>query len=61
MAFMVDAYTEDEAPNTKGGVDKRIVLKLDPRLAPVKARTEELLADPAELAFAARATAAPSA
>lgn len=37
MAFLVEAYTEDEAPNTKGGVDKRVVLKLDPRLAPVKA------------------------
>ncbi|HLS48809.1 MAG TPA: glycine--tRNA ligase [Actinomycetaceae bacterium] len=37
MAFLVDAYVEDEAPNTKGGVDKRTVLRLDPRLAPVKA------------------------
>jgi len=37
MAFLVDAYTEDEAPNAKGGVDKRVVLKLDRRLAPVKA------------------------
>lgn len=37
MAFLVEAYHEDEAPNTKGGVDKRTVLKLDPRLAPVKA------------------------
>ena len=36
MAFLVDAYVEDEAPNTKGGVDKRTVLRLDPRLAPVK-------------------------
>ena len=36
MTFLVDAYHEDEAPNTKGGVDKRVVLKLDPRLAPVK-------------------------
>lgn len=36
MAFLCEAYTEDEAPNTKGGVDKRVVLKLDPRLAPVK-------------------------
>ncbi|MCJ0892937.1 MULTISPECIES: glycine--tRNA ligase [Rhodococcus] len=36
MAFLVDAYTEDEAPNAKGGVDKRVVLKLDRRLAPVK-------------------------
>ncbi|SDS60179.1 glycyl-tRNA synthetase [Brevibacterium siliguriense] len=37
MAFLVEAYSEDEAPNTKGGVDKRVVLGLDPRLAPVKA------------------------
>jgi glycyl-tRNA synthetase len=37
MAFLIDAYAEDEAPNAKGGVDKRTVLRLDPRLAPVKA------------------------
>jgi glycyl-tRNA synthetase len=37
MAFLVDAYAEDEAPNTKGGVDTRTVLRLDYRLAPVKA------------------------
>jgi glycyl-tRNA synthetase len=36
MAFLVDAFAEDEAPNTKGGVDKRTVLRLDRRLAPVK-------------------------
>jgi glycyl-tRNA synthetase len=36
MTFLVDAYAEDEAPNTKGGVDKRTVLRLDPRLSPVK-------------------------
>ncbi|MGI8310822.1 glycine--tRNA ligase [Saccharopolyspora sp. ASAGF58] len=36
MAFLIDAYHEDEAPNAKGGVDKRVVLKLDRRLAPVK-------------------------
>ncbi|MHB8273247.1 MAG: glycine--tRNA ligase [Dermatophilaceae bacterium] len=36
MTFLLDAYTEDEAPNTKGGVDKRVVLKLDKRLAPIK-------------------------
>ena len=36
MAFLVDAYAEDEAPNAKGGVDTRTVLRLDPRLAPVK-------------------------
>ncbi|MGN6332094.1 MAG: glycine--tRNA ligase [Motilibacteraceae bacterium] len=36
MAFLLDAYTEDEAPNAKGVMEKRTVLKLDPRLAPVK-------------------------
>jgi glycyl-tRNA synthetase len=37
LVFLLDAYAEDQAPNTKGGVDKRTVLRLDPRLAPVKA------------------------
>ncbi len=37
MAFLVDAYSEDEAPNSKGGVDVRTVLRLDYRLSPVKA------------------------
>ena len=35
--FLLDAYNEDEAPNAKGVMEKRVVLKLDPRLAPVKA------------------------
>ncbi len=36
MAFLVEAYTEEEVPNAKGGTDTRTVLKLDKRLAPVK-------------------------
>ncbi|WP_336923595.1 glycine--tRNA ligase [Aquipuribacter sp. SD81] len=36
MAFLLEAYTVDEAPNAKGGVDQRVVLRLDRRLAPVK-------------------------
>ena len=36
LAFLLEAYDVDEAPNTKGGVDKRTVLRLDKRLAPVK-------------------------
>ena len=36
LAFLLDAYTEDEAPNAKGVMEKRTVLKLDTRLAPVK-------------------------
>jgi glycyl-tRNA synthetase len=37
LAFLLDAYAEDEAPNAKGVLEKRTVLKLDRRLAPVKA------------------------
>ena len=33
---MMDAYTEDEAPNAKGEMEKRAVMKLDYRLAPIK-------------------------
>jgi len=36
MAFLVDAYDEEEVPNAKGGTDTRTVLRLDPRLAPIK-------------------------
>lgn len=37
MAFLVDAYEEQELPpNAKGKIDTRTVLHLDPRLAPVK-------------------------
>ncbi|MFI6326252.1 glycine--tRNA ligase [Nonomuraea sp. NPDC050556] len=37
LMFMLDAYTEDEAPNAKGVMEKRTVMRLDHRLAPVKA------------------------
>jgi glycyl-tRNA synthetase len=37
LAFMLDAYSEDEAPNAKGVMEKRTVMRLDPRLSPVKA------------------------
>ncbi len=36
LAFLVDAYREEEAPTAKGGVDKRTVLRLHHALAPVK-------------------------
>ncbi|MFC0434441.1 glycine--tRNA ligase [Kutzneria buriramensis] len=60
MAFLLDAYTEDEAPNAKGGVDKRLVLRLDRRLAPVKvavlplSRNAELSPKARDLATALR-------
>jgi glycyl-tRNA synthetase len=37
LVFLLDAYREDEAPTGKGGTEKRVSLRLDPRLAPVKA------------------------
>jgi len=36
MAFLVDAYTEDEAMSGQGKMEKRTVLKIDKRLAPIK-------------------------
>src|SRR5690606_7639892 len=49
MAFLVEAYVEEEVPTAKGGTETRTVLNLDPRLAPVKAavlplsKSEELV------------------
>ena len=36
MTFLTDAYTESEAPTASGGVERRVLLKLHPKLAPVK-------------------------
>ncbi len=36
MAFLVDAYDEDEAPSSEGKSEKRTVLRFHPALAPVK-------------------------
>jgi glycyl-tRNA synthetase len=36
LAFLVDAYREEEAPTASGGTEKRTVLRFDPRLAPIK-------------------------
>jgi glycyl-tRNA synthetase len=37
LAFLCEAYAEDEAPDEKGKLQTRVVLRLHPRLAPVKA------------------------
>jgi len=37
LAFLCEAYTEDEAPDEKGNMQTRTVMKLHPRLAPIKA------------------------
>lgn len=57
LAFLLEAYDVDEAPNTKGGVDKRTVLRFDRRLAPMKAAVLPLSRNP-ELSPKARDLAA---
>lgn len=37
LAYLCEAYTEDEAPDDKGKMQTRVVMKLHPRLAPIKA------------------------
>jgi glycyl-tRNA synthetase len=46
LAFLLEAYDEDVAPNTKGGVDKRTVMRFDPRLSPVKVAVLPLSRNP---------------
>ena len=36
LTFLLDAYTEEEAPTAAGGTETRVLLKLHPDLAPVK-------------------------
>jgi glycyl-tRNA synthetase len=36
FAFLIDAYREEEARTAGGKTEKRVLLKLDPRLAPTK-------------------------
>ncbi|HMD14945.1 MAG TPA: glycine--tRNA ligase, partial [Bacteroidota bacterium] len=37
MAFLVNAYAEEEAPSAEGQMETRVVMKFHPNLAPIKA------------------------
>ena len=37
LAFLCEAYTEDEQPDENGKMQKRVVMKFHPRIAPIKA------------------------
>jgi glycyl-tRNA synthetase len=56
LAFLIDAYREDEAPSARGGTKKRTYLKLHHELAPIKvsvlplSRNEELVPTAREVA-----------
>ena len=60
LAFLLAAYDEEEVPNGKGGTEKRTVLRLDPRLAPIKvavlplSKNEKLVPVADEIAAALR-------
>lgn len=43
LAFLCEAYHEDEQPDEKGKPQKRVVMKFHPRLAPVKAAVFPLI------------------
>ncbi|HEY0946759.1 MAG TPA: glycine--tRNA ligase [Opitutaceae bacterium] len=43
LAVLCAAYSEDEAPDEKGKLEKRIVLRLSPRVAPIKVAVLPLL------------------
>jgi glycyl-tRNA synthetase len=46
LAFLVDAYDEDQAPNDKGELETRVVLRFQPALAPIKVGIFPLLRKP---------------
>jgi glycyl-tRNA synthetase len=46
LTFMIDAYQEQEAPKATGGSEKRVFLKLHPKLAPIKAAILPLSRNP---------------
>src|ERR1700745_1682043 len=43
LAMICEAYAEDQAPNDKGEMETRIVLRLHPRMAPIKCAVFPLL------------------
>src|SRR5437588_11110918 len=43
LALICDAYTEDEAPDEKGKMESRVVLRFHPRVAPIKCAIFPLL------------------
>jgi len=55
LALICHAYGEDEAPDEKGKMEKRVVLKFHPRVAPVKVAIFPLLKNKPELVAKAKA------
>lgn len=54
LALICEAYTEDQAPDEKGKMETRIVLRFHPRMAPIKCAVFPLLKNKEQLVAKAR-------
>jgi glycyl-tRNA synthetase len=54
LALICNAYAEDQAPNEKGQMESRVVMRFHPRIAPVKVAVFPLLKNRPELVQKAR-------
>lgn len=54
LALITHAYAEDEAPDDKGRLEKRVVMRFHPRIAPIKVAVFPLLKNRPELVAKAR-------
>jgi glycyl-tRNA synthetase len=54
LAMICEAYAEDQAPNDKGEMESRIVLRFSPRMAPVKCAVFPLLKNKEQLVAKAK-------
>jgi glycyl-tRNA synthetase len=54
LALICEAYSEDEAPDEKGKMEARVVLRFHPRMAPVKCAVFPLLKNKEQLVAKAR-------
>ena len=54
LALICEAYSEDEAPDEKGKMETRLVLRFHPRMAPVKCGVFPLLRNNAQLVAKAK-------
>ena len=54
LALICDAYAEDQAPDEKGKMETRIVLRFHPRMAPIKCAIFPLLKNKEQLVAKAK-------
>jgi glycyl-tRNA synthetase len=54
LALICEAYSEDQAPDEKGKMETRVVLRFHPRIAPIKCAVFPLLKNKAELVAKAK-------